>query len=150
MSEQRRVREVGALEQEVPSLRERVSDFEGAMLGDLESRPVETIAVWFEQTKIAEAEERTKRARNYITFLYRVTWHVDDVHHVDEENRDRCMCDETLEHCRTFEAMDPVRGRLYKWETEEVERMKKRLTHSLPDDHPEVQRWEPWRRQRGA
>jgi hypothetical protein len=149
-AELRRQREVAVLEEEVTGLREQVADFQGALLRDLESRPVESVAVWFEQTKIAEADERTERARGLISHLFRVLWHVEAAHHVDKHHGERCTCGLKVEQCHTYKAMEPVLGKLYDWENVQVERIKKGLTHALPADHPEVRKREPWRTQRGA
>lgn len=149
-ADDRRKREVGSLEAKVSALNEQVSDLEGAMLRELESRPVESIALWFEQTKIAEADERTTRARGYIKHLYRVLWHVAEAHHVADGDRDSCSCGLGCDDCQTLAALNPIQSSLNKWEIDELQRMKDGRQHSLPHDHPEVTRHEPWRARRGA
>ncbi len=135
---------------EITSLNEKVSDLEGALQADLATRPVESIAKWFEGTKIAEAEERLDRSRKFIARLFGVLWNVDGAHNRDEGHDDRCWCGLPEAKCRTLAALDPIRNALYKWEAEEVQRIRNGKRHDLPDEHPEVLKHEPWRAKRPA
>ncbi len=129
----------------ITALNERVSDLEGALQAGLAARPVESIAIWLEGTKIAEAEERLDRSRKFIARLFGVLWNVDGAHNRDEPHDDRCSCGLPEGKCPTLAALDPIRNALYKWEAEQVQRIRNGERHNLPDEHPEVLQHEPWR-----
>jgi hypothetical protein len=134
--------EVAGLRTELTSLRETVSDFRGALSSELNSRPVESLAAWFEQTNIAEAEARTERAHGFIGHLFRVLWAIDQLH-APGPDEDTCICPDART-CGVLAAMAPVRGRLYQWESKQVTRLREGRPHSLPDEHPQVRRGQPW------
>ncbi|AKU16606.1 hypothetical protein VV02_13270 [Luteipulveratus mongoliensis] len=107
------------------------------------------VATWLDEEAIKEADQRTEKARNYINHLHRVLWRVDEQHHVPEDApEDVCRCGVAADECPTFRALDQVREKLYKWEREELERLKKGWQHNLPKEHPEVPKYDhsDWRR----
>ena len=141
-SHQQLVVEGGA---EIVKLRETVSDLRATLGADLSKRPVESIALWFEHTKIAEAQARTDRAHAFIGHLFRVLWAINQAHYPEKEaEATRCACSAAAK-CEVVAAIAPVRDRLYLWESEQTRRLRAGLSHSLPARHPEVLKVQPWR-----
>jgi hypothetical protein len=140
---ERRIKE---LDQSLKGARGQVSELQGALMAGLDARPVESIARWFEHSKIAEADEKRRRASDFIERLFGILWFIDELHH--EEAVDECSCGIRVDDCAICKALAPVRGKLNKWEAEQVARIRKGQRHSLPVGHPEVAKHESWRTHR--
>lgn len=135
--------EVNRLEDEATDAKTLVAGLKATVQEEFKlHNPV--VATWLDEQAIAEERARTVRARNYIGHLHRVLWHVDTEHHIPEESvEDVCRCGVLAADCPTYQALGPIRDRLYKWEQDQVERVRKRWPHELPSDHPEVKKMEP-------
>jgi len=135
---------------EITRLTEQICDLRGALSAGVEAAPVDSVAHWFEAEKIQEANGRLEVAHAFIARQFGALWNVDEAHHADGNASDRCCCGELQGSCRSFQALAAVRDRLYRWEKEQVERIREGLPSALPIEHPEVLKRQPWRVQKYA
>lgn len=133
---------------EIQSLNIKVSDLEGALKAGLDARPVESMALWYEQTQVSEANDRTAQARAYISLLFRLLLGIDADHHEDDKDeRDgMCSCGTRMDDCAVFKRMDEIRDRLYKWEHDEIDRARRGQRHNLPAWHLEAKHYAQYNR----
>lgn len=121
----------------IATLNGHVSDLEGALNAGLESRPVEAMAIWYENSKIAEALASKRATQRFSDQLFGYLWQLDEFHHSDETT-DLCSCSVRRDKCKELALLDPIRNKLYKWERDQRDRLKAGKEHGLPQMHPDV------------
>jgi len=125
-------------EAELLRMRQELSDMRGALKADLDARPVASVEKWYQgleiQTALQEKEQAYRSRDNALSII----WNLDKLHH-DHPSKDHyCSCDKRTSQCEEWKVLERTRAFLYKWEDQQVQRLKKDLPHGLPDDHPEV------------
>jgi len=132
---------LGERDIKIEALNGHVSDLEGALKAGLDSRPVEAIAVWFENSKITEAIQSKERTQRFADRLFGYIWQLDELHHSDD-GAALCSCGGRADKCEELALLEPIRNALYKWEREQRDRLMARKQHGLPKMHPDVIKFE--------
>jgi hypothetical protein len=109
---------------------------------ELRDRPAQTIERWVDLDKLEEAREEADRAFRSRENAWQALCMVRLLHR--EGQPGQCRCGLRLDRCKTAQIVGHYPA-LEKWEKEQVLRLRRGLSHNLPEGHPAIldRRWEP-------
>ena len=110
----------------------------GALKADLDQRPVASVLQWFQGLEIEAAQRERDNSFRSRDRALGIIWNLDKLHHDDEAKENFCTCGRRASQCPEWKVLEETRDFLYKWERQQIDRMKRDLPHGLPEDHPEV------------
>lgn len=90
-----------------------------------------------ESEAVERAEGQRDSAYRSRDYSNAALWLVLDVHHVDDGDV-LCSCGLRSKDCATWVAVEDVAPNIWRWEREQVDRLRAERPHGLPDAHPEV------------
>jgi hypothetical protein len=119
-------------------LKARIAELEQ----ELRDRPTQTVERWVDRDQLEEAREEADRAFRSRENAWQALCMVRLIHR--EGQPGQCRCGLRLDRCKVAQIMDHYPA-LEKWEKEQVRRLRRGLSHNLPDGHPALldRRWEP-------
>jgi hypothetical protein len=127
-----------AYREEVNRLQEVINELKQTIRDGLALEPPESVLEWLVNEAIDDAETERDRAFRSRANAYRALWAANALHHHEVQRPERCSCGKPAPACKELRAIADMEETLYRWEHQQVERLKKDLEHELPDDHPEV------------
>lgn len=138
--DQRRRRAVEERDQKVADLRAEIEDLRAVIRAGVENAPWPTVEHWYQSEQVTDATRKRDSAYRSRDHAFRALWFIDQVHHEDVGGANHCTCGAPAELCKMFTALEPVRDALYKWENQQIDRLRSDREHGLPHEHPEVLR----------
>jgi hypothetical protein len=119
-------------------LKDRIAHLEQ----ELCDRPTQTIDRWVDLDQLEEARGEADRAFRSRENAWQALCMVRLLHR--EGQPGQCRCGLRLDRCKTAQIVDHYPA-LEKWEKEQVIRLRRGLSHNLPEGHPAIldRRWEP-------
>lgn len=127
-------------DQKITDLHAQIEDLRAVIRAGVENAPWPTVEHWYQSEQVADATRKRDSAYRSRDRAFRALWFIDQVHHEDAGRANYCACGNRAEKCQVLDALEPVRDALYKWENQQIDRLRSDREHGLPHEHPEVLR----------
>lgn len=128
-----------ALEAKIVERDRKLADMRLVAIRGYEQTPLGGIRAWLQEGIVLDAESKLRGAYWARDKVMGTIWRFDRLHN-DTEKPGTCSCGKRTDQCKEFKTLAPVVDALYKWETKQLEVLRRGYEHNLPKEHPEVQR----------
>ena len=136
-------------DQELTKRQIEINDLRRVVSVGLETAPLPSVERWWANEQVAAAMKQRDDAYRSRGHAYRALWAVDRLHHDDSTRDGYCACGKRSSKCRELEVVASTADSLTKWETRQIDRLRRDLPDELPDTHPEVLKHRGYGRYRG-
>jgi hypothetical protein len=125
------------LEAKIVERDKRIAEMRLVALRGYEQTPLGGIRAWLQEGIVLDAESKMRGAYRARDKVMGTIWRLDRLHH-EGKDVDSCSCGKRSQQCREFQALAPMVETLERWESKQVEFLRRELPHFLPNEHPEV------------
>lgn len=132
------------LEAKIAERDRKLADMRTVAIRGYEQTPLGGIRAWLQEGIVIDAESKMRGAYRARDKVMGTLWRFDRLHH-EADKPDMCSCGERSDQCKEFETLASVIDALDKWETKQIEFLRKDVEHNLPREHPEVQKQRSYR-----
>jgi hypothetical protein len=103
---------------------------------ELEKRPIKIVHENLDAETVADAESRRDKAYKSRDLTMHTLSRIRLLHRND--GKGKCACGEAYSKCKTAQVIEDDVIALDRWEKNQADRLRRGLTHFLPDNHPAV------------
>ena len=132
--------QVKSLKGELTEMRVEASDLRETVRRGFNEAPVLAVEKWLAGEAVNDAHDRRDAAYRTRDRALRAIWALDRLHRASERDEHQCVCGTRMSKCREAAVLEAMTEALWRWESDQIDRLRRGLACGLPDDHPEVRK----------